>query len=56
MGLDTPDAIKSLFVEFQAAGVTFFQKLHREPWGAQTFIVKDPDGNLLLFAGPAEKG
>jgi hypothetical protein len=23
-------------------------------WGAKTFIVKDPDGNLLLFAGPAE--
>ncbi len=23
-------------------------------WGAKDFIVKDPDGNLLLFAGPAE--
>jgi len=22
--------------------------------GAETFIVKDPDGNLLLFAGPAD--
>jgi hypothetical protein len=27
--------------------------LKREPWGAHTFIVRDPDGNLLLFAGPA---
>jgi hypothetical protein len=35
-------------------GVTFAQTLRREPWGAKTFIVKDPDGNLLLFAGPAE--
>ncbi len=54
MGLATPEAIKQLFLEFQAAGVTFFQTLRKEPWGAQTFIVKDPDGNLLLFAGPGE--
>jgi catechol 2,3-dioxygenase-like lactoylglutathione lyase family enzyme len=54
MGVDTHEDIKRLFLEFQAAGVTFFQALRREPWGASTFIVKDPDGNLLLFAGPAE--
>ncbi len=54
MGLDTPEAIKQLFLEFQAKGVTFAQTLRHEPWGARTFIVKDPDGNLLLFAGPAE--
>ena len=54
MGLATPAAIKQLFLEFQAAGVTFFQTLRKEPWGAQTFIVKDPDGNLLLFAGSGE--
>ncbi len=53
MGLDTEEEIKQLYVEFQAAGVTFFQTLRREPWGAKTFIVSDPDGNLLLFAGPA---
>ena len=47
--------IKTLFLEFQAAGVTFFQTLKRQPWGARNFIVKDPDGNLLLFAGPAEE-
>ena len=46
--------IKQLFLAFQAAGVTFFQTLKREPWGARNFIVKDLDGNLLLFAGPAE--
>ena len=54
MALDTAEAIKQLFLEFQAAGVTFFQTLRKEPWGAKTFIVKDPDGNLLLFAGPGE--
>jgi catechol 2,3-dioxygenase-like lactoylglutathione lyase family enzyme len=45
---------EALFAEFQTAGVTFFQTLKREPWGAKDFIVRDPDGNLLLFAGPAE--
>jgi len=44
---------KALFLEFQAAGVDFFQTLRQEPPGARTFIVRDPDGNLLLFAGPA---
>ena len=50
----TSDEIKALFLEFQDAGVTFFQALKREPWGARDFILRDPDGNLLLFAGPAE--
>jgi len=49
----TAQEIKALFLEFQAAGVAFFQMLKSEPWGARDFIVKDPDGNLLLFAGPA---
>jgi len=50
----TTEEIEALFAEFQTAGVTFFQTLKREPWGAKDFIVRDPDGNLLLFAGPAE--
>jgi catechol 2,3-dioxygenase-like lactoylglutathione lyase family enzyme len=50
----TAAEIKQLFLAFQAAGVTFFRTLKRDPWGARNFIVKDPDGNLLLFAGPAE--
>ena len=49
----TADEIKLLFLEFQSAGVTFRQKLKKQPWGANNFVVKDPDGNLLLFAGPA---
>ena len=55
LGLDTAEEIKQLYLEFQTAGVTFAQTLKREPWGAKTFIVKDPDGNLLLFAGPADE-
>jgi len=47
-------AAKPLFLEFQAAGVTFFQPLRTEPWGARSFIVEDPDGNLIAFAGPGE--
>jgi len=54
LGVDTHDAIKALFLEFQGTGVAFCQTLRKEPWGAKTFIVKDPDGNLLLFAGPGE--
>ena len=50
----TTEEIKQLFLEFQAAGVALFQTLRREPWGARDFVLKDPDGNLLLFAGPAE--
>jgi catechol 2,3-dioxygenase-like lactoylglutathione lyase family enzyme len=50
----TAAEIKALFLEFQAAGVSFAQTLRREPWGARNFIIKDPDGNLLLFAGPGE--
>jgi catechol 2,3-dioxygenase-like lactoylglutathione lyase family enzyme len=47
----TLDDAKPLFLEFQAAGVVFHQVLKTEPWGARTFIVRDPDGNLILFAG-----
>lgn len=43
-----------LFLEYQNAGVEFAQPLRTEPWGARTFIVRDPDGNLLLFAGRNE--
>ncbi|HEY2135724.1 MAG TPA: VOC family protein [Xanthobacteraceae bacterium] len=50
----TADEINQLFLEFQSAGVAFAQTLRRQPWGARDFVVKDPDGNLLLFAGPAE--
>jgi uncharacterized glyoxalase superfamily protein PhnB len=47
----TLDDPKPLFLEYQAVGVTFHQALQTEPWGARTFIVRDPDGNLILFSG-----
>jgi uncharacterized glyoxalase superfamily protein PhnB len=49
----TAEEIKLLFLEFQSAGVAFHQKLKKQPWGARNFIFKDPDENLLMFAGPA---
>jgi len=47
----TLEDAKPLFLEYQEAGIEFVQPLRTEPWGARTFIVRDPDGNLLLFAG-----
>src|SRR5664279_3228316 len=52
--VESADEVEALFVEFEASGVTFFQAMKRQPWDALDFIVRDPDGNLLLFAGPAE--
>jgi catechol 2,3-dioxygenase-like lactoylglutathione lyase family enzyme len=52
--VNTPGEIKQLFLSYQAAGVRFHQTLKKEPWGARTFVVLDPDGNLILFAGPAD--
>ena len=48
------DDVQALYSEFRAANVAFHQQLRTEPWGARTFIVRDPDGNLLLFAGGAD--
>jgi catechol 2,3-dioxygenase-like lactoylglutathione lyase family enzyme len=50
----TPEEIEALFLDYQAAGVTLFQTLKQQPWGARDFIVKDLDGNLLRFSGPVE--
>ena len=53
MTVATANEIKLLYLEFHSAGVAFHQTLKKQPWGAKNFVVKDPDGNLLLFAGPA---
>ena len=47
--------IDELYAEFETAGVTFHQSPQRQAWGAITFVVEDPDGNLLLFAAPADE-
>ena len=49
----TTKDIKQLFLDYQAAGVQLHQPLKKEPWGARTFVISDPDENLILFAGPA---
>jgi catechol 2,3-dioxygenase-like lactoylglutathione lyase family enzyme len=51
----TVDEIKQLFADYQAQAVRFQQTLEKQPWGATTFVVADPDGNLILFAGPADE-
>ena len=45
----TLDNATPLFLEF--AEVAFHQTLRAKPWGGRTFIVQDPDGNLIAFAG-----
>lgn len=50
----TLEDAETLFTEYRKAGIEFAQPLRSEPWGARTFIVRDPDGNLLLFAGRGE--
>lgn len=50
----TTDEINQLYSGYQAAGVRFQQAMKREAWRAITFVVADPDGNLILFAGPAD--
>jgi catechol 2,3-dioxygenase-like lactoylglutathione lyase family enzyme len=52
--VDSVDDIDRLFAEYASAGVPFHQTLETQPWGAKDFVVRDPDGNLLHFAGPAE--
>ena len=49
------DGVQALYAEFKGAQVAFHQELRSEPWGARTFIVRDPDRNLLLFAGGADQ-
>jgi catechol 2,3-dioxygenase-like lactoylglutathione lyase family enzyme len=46
------EGVDQLYREFLAAGASFHQAPRDEPWGARTFIVADPDGNLLLFSAP----
>lgn len=43
--------VKELFTEYQTRKVPFVHRLKKEPWGQSSFIVSDPDGNALCFAG-----
>jgi catechol 2,3-dioxygenase-like lactoylglutathione lyase family enzyme len=48
------DRARPLYLEYEAAGVTFHQPLRRESWGAWSFMVEDPDGNIIAFGGHGE--
>ena len=39
----------ALFLECRDAGADLHDALREQPWGALEFIVRDPDGNLVLF-------
>jgi len=54
LSLGTANAIIQLYLSYQSAGVRFMQTMKKEPWGTSTFVVQDPDGNLILFAGPSD--
>jgi uncharacterized glyoxalase superfamily protein PhnB len=43
--------VKALYAEYVDKGVTFRQALQKQAWGGHDFIVRDPDGNFLCFAG-----
>jgi catechol 2,3-dioxygenase-like lactoylglutathione lyase family enzyme len=47
------NGVKALFLEYQGRGVPFVRTLAEQPWGATDFLIRDPDGNLLCFASPA---
>ena len=49
--LEVDDA-KSLFLELRDGGAPIHQGLRTEPWGQVTFVVRDPDGNLISFGSP----
>ena len=48
------DDVAALHAEFSAAGAALHQGLTRQPWGADDFILRDPDGNLICFSSPTD--
>jgi len=46
----TVQGIEALARTLDAAGVEWHQRLKHETWGAQTFVLRDPGGNLIAFA------
>ncbi len=42
-------SIEALYQEYIDAQVDFFQAMRIEPWGKKSFVVRDPDGNLIAF-------
>ena len=48
------DDAAALHAEFRAAGAVLHQPLTRQPWDAEDFVVRDPDGNLICFSSPTD--
>ena len=43
--------VQQLFLEYESRKAPFVQRLKKESWGQSSFIVRDPDGNWICFAG-----
>jgi catechol 2,3-dioxygenase-like lactoylglutathione lyase family enzyme len=48
--VETPN-VRELYAEYLAADAEIVQKLTKQAWGGTDFIVRDPDGNAIAFAG-----
>ena len=46
--------VKALYSEYLSVGAPMAQRLKKQPWGTEDFIVRDPDGNLVHFAQSVE--
>jgi catechol 2,3-dioxygenase-like lactoylglutathione lyase family enzyme len=46
--------VRALYAEYQSVGATMHQRLKKQPWGIEDFVVQDPDGNLIHFAQSVE--
>jgi catechol 2,3-dioxygenase-like lactoylglutathione lyase family enzyme len=53
VNLESAADINALHREFEAAGVPLVQEPRTDRWGSRNFIIRDPDGNLVMFGGPA---
>jgi len=51
ISITTTDAT-TLFEQYQSAGVDFQEGLRETPWKTVEFVVRDPDGNSILFGSP----
>jgi catechol 2,3-dioxygenase-like lactoylglutathione lyase family enzyme len=51
IAITTTDAA-TLFDQYARAGVDFQEELRKKPWNSIEFVLRDPDGNLILFGSP----
>lgn len=45
------ESVRTLYSEFETAGVDIVQRLTKQAWGGTDFKVRDPDGNAIAFVG-----